>query len=207
MTQKLHKLKDPFPHLIVENLYTEEELKLIWEELNFLTKPHKLRHPNEYGAATGSNGTHKTTAKALLLDEIYPIRETSNILTVIKKLFDCGYFKIFSQIAPHCKTALYQNKDITKLRYYQDGEEYLPHTDPAFDFMAFTYFYKEPKKFEGGELIFTEYGYEFYCPNNSVIIFPGYVEHAVNKIKLNEATSYTGNGRYCITQFTNHELK
>ena len=30
---------DPFPHLIIRNFYNEEELKLIWEELNFLTKP------------------------------------------------------------------------------------------------------------------------------------------------------------------------
>ena len=34
--------KDPFPHLIVEDFYNEKELELIWEELNFYTKPGKL---------------------------------------------------------------------------------------------------------------------------------------------------------------------
>ena len=33
---------DPFPHLVIKNFYNEEELKLIWEELNFYTKPDKL---------------------------------------------------------------------------------------------------------------------------------------------------------------------
>jgi len=28
--------EEPFPHMIINNLYNEEELKLIWEELNFL---------------------------------------------------------------------------------------------------------------------------------------------------------------------------
>ena len=34
--------KEPFPHLIIEDFYNPEELDLIWEELNFYTKPGKL---------------------------------------------------------------------------------------------------------------------------------------------------------------------
>ncbi len=26
---------EPFPHLIIKNFYNEDELKLIWEELNY----------------------------------------------------------------------------------------------------------------------------------------------------------------------------
>ena len=33
---------DPFPHIIFHNFYNDEELKLIWEELDFYTKPNKL---------------------------------------------------------------------------------------------------------------------------------------------------------------------
>ena len=33
---------NPFPLMVVENFYNEEELGLIWEELNFYTKPGKL---------------------------------------------------------------------------------------------------------------------------------------------------------------------
>ena len=50
---------DPFPHLIIRNFYNEEELKLIWEELNFLTKPGKLLEAKDYGGIP-----HKTNSKA-----------------------------------------------------------------------------------------------------------------------------------------------
>ena len=33
---------DPFPHAIFHNFYNDDELKLIWEELDFYTKPDKL---------------------------------------------------------------------------------------------------------------------------------------------------------------------
>ena len=41
-TLKLIRYEEPFPHIIVKNFYNEEELELIWEELNFYTKPGKL---------------------------------------------------------------------------------------------------------------------------------------------------------------------
>ena len=42
-------LKDPFPHMIVENFYNDDELKLIWEELDFYTKDEKLFDAHEFG--------------------------------------------------------------------------------------------------------------------------------------------------------------
>ena len=59
-------LKDPFPHLVIYDFYNSEELNLIWEELNFYTKPGKLLEAKDYGAAD-----NKTNAKALFLDRIY----------------------------------------------------------------------------------------------------------------------------------------
>ena len=41
-TLEVTKFESPFPHLIVEDFYDEEELDLIWEELNYYTKPGKL---------------------------------------------------------------------------------------------------------------------------------------------------------------------
>ena len=56
----------PFPHLIIDNFYNEEELELIWEELKFYTKPGKLLTPEQYGGIAGY-----TNARALHLDSIY----------------------------------------------------------------------------------------------------------------------------------------
>jgi hypothetical protein len=200
MNQIIHKLSEPFPHLIVENMYNDEELELIWKELKFLTKSNKLLDPKNYGAASNQNG-HLTNSKALILDFVYKKRELSNILTVNRKLFGGGYLNIFSQIAPHCINASYTNSDFTKVRYYQNGDEYKSHWDIEFDYIVFNYFHKEPKIFRGGELFFSEYDYEFNCKNNSMILIPAYVWHGVRKIILEEESSFTGNGRYCITQF------
>ena len=46
----------PFPHFILHNFYNDEELKLIWEELDFYTKPDKLLDVKEYlGVADKTN--------------------------------------------------------------------------------------------------------------------------------------------------------
>ena len=48
-TLKGNAFPDPFPHLILENFYNEEELNLVWEELKFYTKPGKLLEPKDFG--------------------------------------------------------------------------------------------------------------------------------------------------------------
>ena len=40
---------NPFPHIIYDNFYNQEELDLIWEELKFYTKPGKLLEPKDFG--------------------------------------------------------------------------------------------------------------------------------------------------------------
>lgn len=188
----------PFPHLIIENFYNKEELKLVWEEFKFLTKPNKLLEAKDYGGVV----TH-TNSHALILDEVYGkrYRKLSNILTVNRKLFTSDILDLFAEIEDCCSIAKDCNYDVTKVRYYHDGEYYEPHTDRAFHFLAFSYFNKEPKKFSGGELYFPKYKYKYGCENNSMIIFPGWVEHGVSEVKIKDSDYYDGYGRYSITNF------
>ena len=74
-------------------------------------------------------------------------------------------------------------------------------TDNFFQFLAFSYFYREPKRFEGGELFFPKYNYSFSCNNNSLIIMPAWVEHGVSKVSIENSDYYEGYGRYDITSF------
>lgn len=195
----------PFPHAIVDNFYNEEELELIWEELKFYTKPGKLLDVKDYGGVDGY-----TSAKAILLDSLYQNRTgngglnwriMSNILTTNRKLFTSGVLDAFAEVDDCCCLANQTNNDITKVRYYHNGDAYDPHTDKGFQFLAFSYFYKEPKKFEGGQLYFPKYDYEIPCDNNSVIIFPGWVEHGVREISIKDSDYFDGYGRYAITSF------
>ena len=188
----------PFPHLVVENFYDQNELDLIWEELKFLTKPDKLLEASGYGGVVGY-----TNAKALCLDGVYgkKYRNVSNILKVNRKLFKGDLLKIFSEIHDCCSISNESNWDITKVRYYHNQEYYDPHIDRCFQFLAFSYFYKEPKRFSGGEVFFPKYDYEYPCYNNSIIILPGWVRHVVKKVIIEESDYYDGYGRYCISSF------
>ena len=98
--------QSPFPHAIIENFYNDEELKLIWEELNFYTKPGKLLDVKDYGGVEGY-----TSAKAIMLDSLYQDktesgglnwRIMSNILTVNRKLFTSGVLDAFAEIDDCC---------------------------------------------------------------------------------------------------------
>ena len=117
----IRALKDPFPHLIVENMYNEKELELIWEELEFLNKPGKLQDPENYGAAKVEN-EYATNSKAIILDDVYADRNISNILKINRKIFN--YSEIYSKLSPYHLKFLYCNMDITKIRYYHNKEFY-----------------------------------------------------------------------------------
>ena len=195
---------EPFPHLIFKNFYNQEELDLIWEELNFYTKPNKLFEAKDFGGVVD-----KTNSHAISLDSVYSkkYRPLSNILTVNRKLFDSDILKSFAKVDDCCCIATDCNYDITKVRYYHDKEYYKPHTDICYQFLAFSYFYKEPKKFSGGELFFPRHNYEYACENNSMIIFPGWVEHGVKEVSIDNSDYYDGQGRYCISNFFGYQRK
>ncbi len=191
--------KDPFPHLIIENFYNEKELELVWEELRFYTKPGKLLEAKDFGGVVDGTNSH-----ALVLDDLYNVdkfRDISNILTVNRKLFDPEILGQIANMDDSCCIALLSNYDITKVRYYHNGEYYNPHTDAPFHFLAFSYFNQEPKKFSGGELYFPKYEYKYECDNNSMIIIPGWVQHGVNEVSIEDSDYYDGYGRYCISSF------
>ena len=197
---------EPFPLMVINNFFNQQELDLIWKELDFYTAPNKLFTAENYGGVVGY-----TNAKAIVLDDLYKnyennekgvnFRNISNILTVNRKLFESGVLDTFSSLHGCVSIANKTNHDITKVRYYHDGQYYDPHTDKSTMFLAFSYFYKEPKKFVGGDLEFTKYDFKLPCDNNSMVIFPGWVEHGVRKVKIKNSDYYDGWGRYAITSF------
>ena len=200
MTEQIsaEAIQAPFPHLVFHNFYTDEELDLIWEELNYYTRPKKLFDVEDYQGVVGY-----TKAKALHLDSVYTgkNRVLSNILEVSRKVLDKQVLEPFSKLDDCCTLAKSANYDVTKVRYYHNGDYYKPHTDTFFEFLAFSYFYKEPKKFDGCNLIFPKYDYEFSCGHNSLIMMPAWVEHGVSEVSIKDSDYYDGYGRYAITHF------
>ena len=189
----------PFHYICVENFYSEEELNLIWEELDFLSKPGKLHTPDMSGSATNPDGSFRKRNEAIILDDVYgQNRQVSNILTVDRKLFGSG-------ILDRKESWFFNNKpikkDFTLVSYYENGGNYLPHSDAA-NITALSWFFKEPRKFDGGELTFSNFSLTIPLKNNFMVVFPSQIRHEVSEIQADNLVR--GEGRYCISQFCHY---
>ena len=190
-----------FPYMIIDNYYDEEELRLIWEELNFLSYPHKLRRATEDGGGARDENTHELLKHNFYryLDGIYTDRSLSNILTVNRKLFDDDC-KILRQHPHWFFQNVVFNNDYTQVGYYEDNDEYGQHWDWATT-TSLTWLYREPKRFIGGDLFLGYEKIKVECINNRTLIFPSMIRHSVNKIQMQSEHQNKRLGRYVISQF------
>jgi Rps23 Pro-64 3,4-dihydroxylase Tpa1-like proline 4-hydroxylase len=180
-------------------LYNESELKLIWQELDFLNYPEKLKIPEKTGTAFNEENIPLKSNKGLFLDTIYPEREISNILTLNSKSFDSKIVDAFSELSFGYQSIKQTNDDSTLISYYENADYYKPHEDIAM-YTAVTWFFKEPKAFIGGDFYFSDYNVKIEVQNNMMILFPSFVKHSVDEITLKDK-SLSGYGRYAMTQF------
>ena len=67
---KINSHTNPFPFLYIENLYTEEELRLIFAELDYYQSNQKILNLNTY-SATDADGNSKSKRKGQFLDHIF----------------------------------------------------------------------------------------------------------------------------------------
>jgi hypothetical protein len=199
MNSIIHQIRNPFPFLQIENLYNESELKLIWQELDFLNYPEKLKIPEKTGTAFNEENIPLKSNKGLFLDTIYPEREISNILTLNSKSFDSEIVDAFSELSFGYQSIKQTNDDSTLISYYENADYYKPHEDIAM-YTAVTWFFKEPKAFVGGDFYFSDYNLKIEVQNNMMILFPSFVKHSVDEIILKDKSLF-GYGRYSMTQF------
>jgi hypothetical protein len=191
--------KKPFPYLKIRNYYTEEELKLIWRELDFLTDKNKLYPPQK----TGQQKINMKHNHGVFIDEVYCDRSFSNILKVNRKTFSADIFKLYGSLHEMYENIYMINNDSTLLSYYENNGYYKSHNDVA-SITALQWIFKEPKKFTGGNLIFTKYNETVEIENNMMVMFPSFVKHEVTEVKMDtQYCGYKGNGRYCLSQFMN----
>ena len=203
-----HEIKG-LPIIVIDEYYDELAADKIWQELCFLNNdPRKLETPEETGSAWRTNeaGEKMYLRKnmACQLDRTYRDRNVSNILTENRKLFSTElrlkleeyhiYFRAFDGI----------DTDATIVNYYENADYYLPHTDMSI-LTCLTWFYKKPKSFIGGELIF-ENELSIECLYNRAVIFPSMLKHAVEITTVNEHLVGQNYGRYAITQLMSYKI-
>lgn len=188
--------KEPFEYIIIDNTYTEEELKLIFLELDFWSISNNLMGPEHTGTAKYEDGTVKKKNKGVFLDDVYTDRNYSNILKINRKIFQLQINEP-SVIFNYLKAS---NQDTTLLSYYENNAQYKSHKDSSI-LTAITYLYKQPKVFEGGDLVLTDYSIAFEPWFNRTYIIPGVVEHEVTEVFMKPEDCGKGLGRYCISNF------
>jgi Rps23 Pro-64 3,4-dihydroxylase Tpa1-like proline 4-hydroxylase len=188
----------PFPFLMVRDFYNEEEQNAIWQELDFLTQPGKLLPGIQSNNFKEDSGEYRKKCQVQYLDFLYKQREVSNILRVNRKVCSPEITDEFTKLCFGYNMIKHCDSDFTVVNYYETSDYYKPHNDTAC-YTALTWFYKEPKKFSGGDFRFTDYDYTIEIEHNMMILFPSFVNHEVSEVSLEDNSS--NYGRYVISQF------
>lgn len=210
---KITQFKNPFPHIVLDEVYTDEELTLIWNEINFLQK--KLVDPIKTGVASELMEENRfqhfaiqktkilKKAQGIFLDSIYnPEYNISDILKIIAKIFCEDVRQACKKTDLILEQLNYTNYDSSLLNHYFDGDYYEPHRDSSI-ISIINVFHKTPKAYDGGELYFPDHDYVLDLKNNQTLIFPSIVMHGVKKITTN--TDDKSFGRFSITKFVGYK--
>jgi Rps23 Pro-64 3,4-dihydroxylase Tpa1-like proline 4-hydroxylase len=184
---------EPFLYVQIDNTYTEDELRLIFLELEFINS-RKMMKPPEETFASKIDGSYVKKGSGLILDLTYTDRNLSNILACNRKLYNLNIPNI---LGDYLKLISF---DTTLVNYYDDGEYYNAHRDDS-TLTAITILFQQPKVFTGGELNFPTYNHTVECVFNRTYIFPGPVPHSVTNVSLLEEYRDKGLGRYTINNF------
>ncbi len=193
------------PFLIIDNWFSENEFNNVFKEVDFLFSGRNIdRAENNSDGATYSDGKSKVSANRVYYEEIYQNtydNKFSQIPITIQKARTDKFKSLLKETFPlQSRVFFTSTKSEAILTYYENNDKYDTHHDNAL-FTILIWLYKEPKMFEGGNLLLTDINKTIRCVNNRMLIFPSYYEHAVLPIKMN--SKIKGYGRYTISHFFN----
>ena len=195
---KITSHKEPFGYLVIDDVYSEEELTLIWAEINFLYP--KMQPAEVTLSALSEDGTFLKKNKSMFLDTTYANRLVSDILTLNKRVFSQEVREALVDLHPSYANAQTANSYTTLLNYYGDGDSYKAHADMNL-YTFVTFFVKEDSDFSGGDFLFSDFGISVEQKANRVVVFPGCINHQVQPVVLKTEDSF---GRFSLAQFLNY---
>ena len=184
---------NPFFHISLENVFSAEELKIIFKEINELKKHFK--DPDFTSSATKNlEILKKNTGIFLVESETYENLQITKIIDkCIKKISTCNNWEnlTFKRLFNN----LMWGGD--RINCYKNGDYYKPHVDSGIFSLIF-FLWDNTSNFEGGDLYFPEHDYLHKCNNNCGILFFSKELHGVTPIITNEELSK----RYSIVTFS-----
>lgn len=194
----------PVPTLLIENFFEKDELERVMAEADALRSLGLLQSPEKTGTATDHDGTILKNNSGIFLDPLYVgNRDASTLLIASHKIFKEQ--AIIDAISGHSSwffrdVFFYTDKDETLLSYYENKGLYKPHRDVA-EFTFIAWFFREPRRFEGGDFLLSDYKYRVPLENNKAIIFPSKCSHEVEPVSMDLTYTGQGFGRYAISIF------
>tara|TARA_Y100000592_G_scaffold94511_1_gene159407 strand:- start:1010 stop:1666 length:657 start_codon:yes stop_codon:yes gene_type:complete len=202
---KVIKHNPLFPVLFIDNYYSSDEEKLIWKELDFYLSNHKntfIRTEKTRDVAQFEDGNPKGIAYRVPISTMYDpeFLKCSSIFNLYNKQKTNHFKKLILDTFHNSRVFFTSNTDSTVLTYYEENDKYDCHYDNS-TFTTLIWFYKQPKKFNGGDLILEESGVQLECLHNRMVIFPGYYAHEVTPVKWIDKVDEFGWGRFTITHF------
>ena len=190
----LQTAKD-FGYIVIEDVYTDNELELIWSELSVLNFMMNLdgQRENRLESSALKDNVKLYTGDGISLDTVYQKRNYSPILTYNRKIFDAEIFDALSKTHP--SNYMIPNKDRTMINRYTKGDRYLPHHDEAY-YTAITVLNYNPENIRGGSFRFPDYNIDCNLETNCCVLFPSWVKHEATSVD-----TWEGGIRYSIAQF------
>jgi predicted 2-oxoglutarate/Fe(II)-dependent dioxygenase YbiX len=184
----------PFFHICLENIFSSEELEIIFKEINQL----KYSFKHEYFTKSATDKDLKLLKKNTGVF----LSETKNYQKLkITKLIDKCIKKISNNENWNNLTFKRMFNSLMwggeLLNCYKNNDYYKPHADVGI-FTIIFFLWDDNSNFQGGNLFFPEYDYVYNCIHNNAIVFLSKEIHGVTPIKILNKNS----NRYSIVTFS-----
>ena len=198
-------IADGIDAVVIDNFYTEEQLKEIMIELKWLTKSSIMVDETALIGAVDNTGNPIASKSGIFLEQVFKNYKYSALVSHALTQTSIPEFRTELLECNTMFNCLFNcNMRSHLLSYYENCQYYKPHAD-AFFFTLLNYFFVEPKQFEGGELVV------YSCNSNkeaiiepkhnrTVLILSSTI-HEAKEIKSKIDQKLSGHGRYCNAIF------
>ena len=197
-------IADGIDAVIIDNFYTDDQLKEIMLELKWMTKPSMLQGEQYLKSAEAGNEI-LTSKNGVFLEEVFRNWKNSALISHGMEQTTCKEFQNkLLEFNTMFKGLIECDSRSHLLSYYENSQYYRPHKDNFF-FTILNYFHTEPKQFEGGEVVLYSCNSTkqatIEVKHNRAIVIMSCTTHEVKEIKSKLQNEFSGNGRYCNAMF------
>lgn len=190
---------DQMPVIYITKYYEDCEYNSIFEYI-LSTNPYKWPTNSKLsGGAAYETGVQLKNTYSSNVDTWFTDkgREFCPLLQINRKLFSGEFIDTLVDKHSFFNYLKGSDTDSTYVNYYENHHSYDFHWDQSIVSACYTFF-KEPQQFTGGTFNIED-KLKFKPENNSMIIFPSFLNHKVEPVVANKLEHYLG--RFSIVQF------